>query len=191
MIQRLNPWAAKDSGLMWQQIADQIHEETANVVETNARGKLVNCQVHSDGTALMMWYRRQVQKMEEAFDVGAEKTKSGQGGMSKKAAAARAEETGTNQDEIEQEWDMLRNLKALQEDASKAATMKKQKVQTLKDIKNQQLPDEVKKVACEDQQVRVAAIVELERRMKKYEQEAKTLTTAGRYYHNLLYTYIL
>jgi hypothetical protein len=180
LIQRMNPWAAKDSGLMWQQIADQIHEETANVVERDARGKLKNCQVHSDGTALNMWYRRQLEKMEEAFDVGEERTKSGQGGMSKKAAAKRAEKTDTDQDEIEQEWEVLRSLKALQEDASRAAIMKKQKVQTLKDIKNQQLPDEVKKVACEDQQVRMAAIVELERRMKKCDQEAKTLTKAGR-----------
>ena len=59
--------------------------------------------------------------------------------MSKKAAANRAEKTGTNQDAIDLEWDMLRSLKALQEDASRAATMKKQKVQHLKDIKNQQL----------------------------------------------------
>jgi hypothetical protein len=181
LIQRLNPFAAKDSGLMWQQIADQIHTETAGITETNARGKTVDCQVHSNGNALMMWYRRQVEELNKSFDAGAEKTRSGQGGMSKKAAASRAEETGNHQDEIEAEWEVVRALKALHDDASRAATMKKQKVQHLKDIKNQIVPDEVQKMACEDQAVRIALITELERRMKKCEQEAKTLTAAGRF----------
>lgn len=69
--------------------------------------------------------------------------------MSKKAAANRAEKTGINQDEIDLEWDVLRSLKALQEDASRAATMKKQKVQHLKDIENQQL---VEQMDCHERQ---------------------------------------
>lgn len=180
LIHRLNPFGAKDSGLMWQQIADQIHDETAGITERNARGKVMDCQVHSDGTAVMMWYRRQIQKMEETFNVCTEKTQSGQGGMSKQAAARKADETNTNQDEIEQEWEVLRSLKALQEDANRAATMKKQKVQHLKDIKNQLVPEEVHKVACDDEAVRMALITELERRMKKCEQEIKVTTAAGR-----------
>jgi hypothetical protein len=182
LIQRLNPFAAKDSGLMWQQIADQIHKDTENVTEVNARGKSVNCQVHSDGTALMMWHRRQLAIMEKSFDAGAEKTKSGQAGMSKKAAASRSEETGAHQDEIEAEWEVLRSLKALHEDANRAAKMRKQKVEQVKELKNHKLPDEVQKTACDDEPVRLALIVELERRMKMCEQEAKTLTAAGRFH---------
>ena len=180
LIQRMNPFAAKDSGLMWQQIAEQIHRETANVEETNARGKTVNCQVHSNGVALMMWYNRQVQHMEGAYSEVKEKTQSGQTGQMKNAVRKKAEQSGDNEAEIEEEWNVLLSLKALQKDANQAAVLKKLSAGKSKEYKDKVIPDAVLHVACSDQKVEKEAIAELEKRLRKYAQEEQTLTSANR-----------
>jgi hypothetical protein len=180
LIQRMNPFAAKDSGLMWQQIAEQMHRDTADVVETNARGKSVSCQVHSNGVALMMWYNRQLQMMESSYSEGKEKSTSGQTGQFKSAIQTKARLSGDNEAEIELEWTVLLNLKALQKDANQAATLKKLSAGRAKDYKDKVIPDAVLEMACSSKKVETEAIAELERRMKMYAQQEQTLTGANR-----------
>lgn len=180
LIQRMNPFAAKDSGLMWQQIAEQMHRDTADVVETNARGKSVSCQVHSNGVALMMWYNRQLQMMESSYSEGKEKSTSGQTGQFKSAIQTKARQSGDNEAEIELEWTVLLNLKALQKDANQAATLKKLSAGRAKDYKDKIIPDAVLEMACSSKKVETEAIAELERRMKMYAQQEQTLTGANR-----------
>jgi hypothetical protein len=178
LIQRMNPFAAKDSGAMWQQIAEQIHGETANVFETK-RGKTVSCQVHSNGTALMMWYTRQLEKLETAWSEKKDK-QSGQTGQFKGTIESKARESGENAEELEAEWNVLLNLKALQKDASQAATLKKLTAGKAKDLKDKRIPDAVLEMACSSVQVETAAIAELERRLKKAQDTENTLTSACR-----------
>jgi hypothetical protein len=179
LIQRLNPFAAKDSGLMWQQIADQMNRETANVVVTK-KGKVVSCQVHSNGTALMMWYTRQLGTLESAYSEKSDK-QSGQTGQFKGAIQTRARQSGENEEELELEWSTILNLKALQKDANEAATLKKLSAGKAKDYKDKHIPDAVLEAACNSRKVETQAIAELERRAKKASEEESILAGANRF----------
>jgi hypothetical protein len=180
LIQRLNPWTQRDSGATWQQIADTMHRDTAHLKETNARGKEISCQVHSNGSALNMWYIRQLGIMEGAYSERKERTESGQTGQLQQCINARASQTGENADEIAQEWATLMALRSLQQDAAKAALMKKEKSNAQKTMKNDELPDAIVKLACEDEAIQIQAIRLLEKKMKKYAEQEKTLASANR-----------
>ena len=180
LIQRMNPWTAKDSGLMWQQIADTMHRDTEHVTSMNARGKEVSCQVHSNGSALNMWYNRQLQILQERYSEGKERTKSGQTGQLQQAITERASQTGEKRDEVEAEWAAIMSLRALQQDAAKAALLKKEKINAQKSLKNEELPEAVMQLACDDDKIRMQAIRLLEKKMKTFAQEEKTLASAHR-----------
>ena len=180
LIQRQNPWTAKDSGVMWQQIADTMHRDTEHIKTTNARGKEVSCQVHSNGSALNMWYNRQLQILDGCYSERKERTISGQAGQLQKAINTRAAQTGDKAAEIEEEWNAIMSLKALQQDAAKASLLKKEKINAQKAMKNDELPDAVVQLACEDDKIRLQAIRLLEKKMKTFAQEEKTLASANR-----------
>jgi hypothetical protein len=182
LIGNLNPWAAKDAGATWQKIATQIHEETKGVTERNSRGKLMNCQVMAtNGTALMMWYIRQAERMDKAYSEKKEKATSGQTGMRKKAIEDMARANDDKPEEIEKEWDVLRHLRGLKEEAELAKKMEKSKSAALKRMKDDEMPEEIRKLACESKEVCLQGIRLLHKKKKAWEAEVQVLKTAGRH----------
>jgi hypothetical protein len=127
-----------------------------------------------------MWYNRQVAQMDGAYSEKSERVDSGQAGKRQGALQRKAAESGENVADLEKEWDVIAELKSLHEDAKKLSIQKKDTATMKKAVRNQELPDAVMKMACDDAAVRRLTIIELERRMKKYAQEESTLSNANR-----------
>jgi hypothetical protein len=79
LIHAKNPFAAKDTGATWAEIAEQIASDTEHVVVVKNK-KVVSCQVRSNGPALMMWYNRMQERYRKNFSEDKERTTSGQAG---------------------------------------------------------------------------------------------------------------
>jgi hypothetical protein len=180
LIRSRNPFASRDSGLTWQQIAEEMHKDTEGITEQTERGKVKDCQVHSNGQSLMMWYRRQMEGMEKAFSDKSERSTSGQGGLRQKAISVAAQKAAESEENIQKEWDVLASLKALHEDAVKEAKCRKEATAKVKDLKDNKFPDAIEEMACESSEVMLATMKELHRRKRLYEQRAATLQGASR-----------
>ncbi len=180
LIHSQNPFASRDSGLIWQQIAEELHRSTQGVTDTNARGKVKDCQVHSNGQSVMMWFRRQLEEMDKDYSDQKERSTSGQGGQRDDAIGRAAKKTGESAENIQKKWELLASLKSLQEDALKEAKSRKDTSAALKELKDGKIPDAVEKMACESSQVMLGTIKELQRRKRIYEQRAATLQGANR-----------
>lgn len=180
LIRSRNPFASRDSGLTWQQIAEEIHKDTEGITEINDRGKVKDCQVQSNGQSLLMWYRRQLEGMEKAFSDKSERSTSGQGGLRQKAISVAAQKAAESEENIQKEWDVLASIKALHEDAVKEAKSRKEATAKVKDLRDNKFPDAIEEMACESSEVMLATIKELHRRKRLYEQRAATLQGASR-----------
>jgi hypothetical protein len=182
LIGNFNPWSAKDSGATWQKIATQIHHDTKHVRERHPRTKkLMNCQVvATNGQALMMWYIRQAEKMDKTYSEKREKTTSGQTGMRKKAIEAFAAENNENAADIEKEWDVLRHLKELKDEAELARKHEKSRSAALKSLKDDEMPAEIRKVACDSKEVCIQGIRLLQKKKRQWETEVALAQKLGR-----------
>jgi hypothetical protein len=181
LIGNVNPWTAKDAGLAWQKVAAQIHEETKDVREKNSRGKVMNCQVIANGPALNVWYTRQAEKMNGAYSNSKEKATSGQTGMRKKAIEAAAKKDGEKPENVEKEWDVLRHLQDLRDEAGLARKTEKSRSAALKSMKDDKMPKEILKLACDSKPVCLEAIKLCHKRKREWEREVATLKTADRH----------
>jgi hypothetical protein len=182
LIGNHNPWSAADAGRTWQKIATQIHEDTKDVTEMHPRTKkLMNCQVMAtNGQALMMWYIRQVGKMDEAYNEKKEKSTSGQTGMRRKAIEQMAAASNDTVEEIEKEWDVMRHLKGLKDEAEMAKKMAKARTDGLKSLKDDEMPKDILRLACESKQVCLQGIRLLHKKKKLWEQELEMAKRLGR-----------
>jgi hypothetical protein len=182
LIGVLNPWAAKDSGATWQKIATQIHDDTKHVTVLHPRTKkVVSCQVMAtNGQALMMWYIRQVEKMDKAYKESRDKGTSGQTNMREKAIQVTAAATNDNPADIQKEWDQIRKLKDLKDSAEAAKRFAKDATFALKRLKDDEMPKEIMKVACDSKEVCIQGIKLLHKKKKQWEHDAQLAIKLGR-----------
>jgi hypothetical protein len=179
LIHAKNPFAAKDTGAMWVEIAEQIAKDTAGVQVLKGK-KLVSCQVRSNGPALMMWYNRQQQRFKQHFSEEGERTQSGQTGTFSGAARKFADDSGERAEEVEAEWTQLRSLRNLQNEANRVADMKRRVVASDKHLRNQEVVDLVIETATHDVPTETKAIALLEKKLKKTKQLIQAMGEAGR-----------
>lgn len=143
--------------------------------------KLINCQVMAtNGQALMMWYIRQVGKMDDAYNEKKEKSTSGQTGMRRKAIEQMATANNDTVEDIEKEWDVMMHLKSLKDEAEMAKKMAKARADGLKSLKDDEMPKEILKLACDSKEVCLQGIRLLHKKKKLWEQELELAKKLGR-----------
>ena len=127
-----------------------------------------------------MWYIRQVEKMDKAYKESRDKGTSGQTNMREKAIQVTAAATNDNPADIQKEWDQIRKLKDLKDSAEAAKRFAKDATFALKRLKDDEMPKEIMKVACDSKEVCIQGIKLLHKKKKQWEHDAQLAIKLGR-----------